>query len=61
MGDWQIPWALAGLWNEWADLATGEVLPSYTVITQNCDGHPVSGLMYWTEKIHTGDTQRRSH
>ena len=33
------PWALAGLWNEWTDPGTGEVVHSYTMITQNCDGH----------------------
>jgi len=40
------PWALAGIWSEWTDKATGEVLPSFTMITQNCDGHPLLGLMH---------------
>lgn len=40
------PWALAGLWDEWTDPETGEVMPSYTMITQNCDGHPLLGLMH---------------
>ena len=40
------PWALAGLWSEWTDPATGQVVPSYTLLTQNCDGHPVLGLMH---------------
>jgi putative SOS response-associated peptidase YedK len=35
------PWALAGLWSQWADPLNGEVVPSYTVLTQNCDGHPL--------------------
>lgn len=35
------PWALAGIWSEWTDLATGEVLPNFTMITQNCDTHPL--------------------
>ena len=39
-------WALAGIWSEWADPATGEVVPSYSMITQNCDGHPLLGLMH---------------
>jgi len=34
-------WALAGIYNDWTDPATGEVLPSYAMITQNCDGHPL--------------------
>ena len=40
------PWALAGIWSEWTDPATGEVVPSYSMITQNCDGHPLLGLMH---------------
>ncbi len=40
------PWALAGLWSEWTDPDTGEVVPNYTLITQNCDGHPVLGRMH---------------
>jgi putative SOS response-associated peptidase YedK len=40
------PWALAGLWNEWIDPETGEVVPSYTMLTQNCDAHPLLKLMH---------------
>ncbi len=40
------PWALAGLWTPWTDPATGEIIPSYTMLTQNCDGHPLLGLMH---------------
>lgn len=40
------PWALAGLWSEWTDPGTGEVVPNYTLLTQNCDGHPVLGRMH---------------
>jgi putative SOS response-associated peptidase YedK len=35
------PWALAGIWSEWTDPDTGEVVPSYTMLTQNCDEHPL--------------------
>jgi putative SOS response-associated peptidase YedK len=35
------PWALAGLWSQWTDPLNGEVVPSYTMLTQNCDGHPL--------------------
>lgn len=35
------PWALAGIWNEWEDPETGKVVPSYTMLTQNCDAHPL--------------------
>lgn len=40
------PWALAGIWNEWTDPATGEVVPNFTMLTQNCDGHPLLQLMH---------------
>lgn len=40
------PWALAGLWSEWKDPQFGENVPSFTMITQNCDGHPLLGLMH---------------
>lgn len=26
------PWALAGIWSEWTDPATGEIVPNYTMI-----------------------------
>lgn len=39
-------WALAGIWNDWTDRATGEVHPSYTMITTNCDGHPLLARMH---------------
>ena len=37
-----LPWALAGLWPEWIDPQTGEVVPNFTLITCNCDTHPLS-------------------
>lgn len=40
------PLALAGLWNDWADPATGEIQPSYTMLTMNCDGHPLLARMH---------------
>lgn len=40
------PWALGGLWSEWTDPATGEIVPSYTMLTVNCDGHPLLGRLH---------------
>lgn len=40
------PAALAGLYREWVDPATGEVVPNYTMITQNADAHPVLSMMH---------------
>jgi putative SOS response-associated peptidase YedK len=41
-----MPWALAGLWNEWTDPATGEIVGSYTMLTINCNAHPLLSLMH---------------
>lgn len=49
---WQLrradgqPWMLAGIWNEWVDPATGEVVPNFTMLTCNCDGHPLLGRLH---------------
>ena len=40
------PWAIAGLWSEWTDPASGEIVPSYTMLTVNCDGHPLLGRLH---------------
>ncbi len=40
------PWALAGIWDEWIDKATGEVVPNFTMLTMNCDAHPLLRLMH---------------
>lgn len=41
-----LPWMLAGLWDEWTDKTTGEVVPNFTMITCNCDGHPLLGRLH---------------
>lgn len=40
------PWALAGLWSEWTDPQTGEVKANYTMITCNCDSHPLLARLH---------------
>jgi len=40
------PWGLAGLWNTWTDLSTGEVVESYTMLTLNADEHPLMKRMH---------------
>jgi len=40
------PWALGGIWSEWTDPATGEIVPSFTMLTINCDGHPLLGRLH---------------
>lgn len=48
-------WALAGIWAEWTDPETGEVVPSYSMITQNCDAHPLLKLMHKPERDGAGN------
>jgi len=40
------PWGLAGLWNRWLDRDTGELVESYTMLTQNADRHPLMRRMH---------------
>ena len=40
------PWALAGIWDEWTDHSTGEMVLHFSMLTQNCDGHPLLSLMH---------------
>ena len=51
------PWALAGLYNDWIDPATGEVIHSYTMFTMNADAHPVMRLMHKPDPKFTPDKQ----
>ncbi|MDO9404891.1 MAG: SOS response-associated peptidase family protein [Polaromonas sp.] len=51
------PWALAGLWSTWVDPETGEVVPSYTMITQNCDAHPLLRRMHKPDPKLAADQQ----
>ncbi|KAF0163161.1 MAG: hypothetical protein FD157_3324 [Rhodocyclaceae bacterium] len=40
------PWGLAGLWNDWTDKESGEVISSYTMLTINADHHPLMSRMH---------------
>lgn len=44
------PWMLAGLYNDWKDPETGEIVPSYTLVTMNADHHPLMKLMHKPER-----------
>jgi putative SOS response-associated peptidase YedK len=52
-----LPWFLAGLWSEWTDPQTGEVIPSFTMITCNCDGHTLLGRLHKPERDLPPDAQ----
>ncbi len=60
---WQLrradgdPWMLAGIWNEWVDPATGEVVPNYSMLTCNCDGHPLLGRLHKPDPSMPADAQ----
>jgi putative SOS response-associated peptidase YedK len=41
-----LPWALAGIWSEWTRPETGEILPNYSMLTMNCDGHPLLSRLH---------------
>lgn len=51
------PWFLAGLWSEWVDPASGEVVPNFTMITCNCDGHPLLGRLHKPDPALPPDAQ----
>jgi putative SOS response-associated peptidase YedK len=44
------PWALAGVWNDWTDNETGEIVPSYSMLTMQCNEHPLLRLMHKPER-----------
>lgn len=41
-----LPWMLAGLWSEWTDPASGEIVPNFTMLTVNCDSHPMLNRLH---------------
>jgi len=41
-----LQWAIAGLWSEWTDPHTGELVPNYTMLTRNCDAHPLLNRLH---------------
>jgi len=51
------PWAIAGLWSQWTDPDTGEIVPSYTMLTVNCDGHPLLGRLHKPDPALPADAQ----
>jgi putative SOS response-associated peptidase YedK len=51
------PWHLAGLWNAWTDKSTGEIHESYTMVTMNCDAHPLLRRMHKPDPFLPPDQQ----
>lgn len=55
------PWFLAGLWSEWIDKETGEVVPNFTALTCNCDHHPLLARLHKPDpKLPPGKQDKRS-
>ena len=52
-----LPWGLAGLWNDWTDKDTGEVVSSYTMLTINADQHPIMSRMHRPDPKRPTDQQ----
>ncbi len=52
-----LPWMLAGLWSEWTDPHTGELVPNFTMITCNCDTHPLLGRLHKPDPNLPADAQ----
>jgi putative SOS response-associated peptidase YedK len=50
-------WAIAGLWSEWTDRETGEVVPNYTMLTINCDDHPMLSRLHRPDPALPPDAQ----
>lgn len=50
------PWGIAGLWNEWTDPDSGEVVPNFSMITLCADSHPLMSRMHRPEYESDGKT-----
>lgn len=48
------PFAVAGIWESWADRSSGEIVESFSMLTINADGHAVMG------RFHRPGDERRS-
>jgi len=45
-----LPWMVAGIWSEWTDPETGELVPNYAMLTFNVDSHPLLNRLHKPEK-----------
>lgn len=45
-----LPWMIAGIWSEWTDPETGELVPNYAMITFNVNDHPLLSRLHRPEK-----------
>lgn len=40
------PMGVASIWGRWTDIASGEIVTSFSMLTVNADGHPVMGRFH---------------
>lgn len=45
-----LPWMVAGIWSEWTDPVTGEILPNFAMLTFNVNSHPLLSRLHRPEK-----------
>ena len=45
-----LPWMVAGIWSEWTDPETGELVPNYAMLTFNVNDHPLLSRLHRPEK-----------
>lgn len=46
----QRPWMIAGIYSEWADPASGELIPNYAMLTLKVNAHPLLSRLHTPEK-----------
>ncbi len=51
-----LPWMVAGIWSEWTDPESGEIVPNYAMLTFNVNNHPLLSRVHKPEKDRTGAT-----
>jgi putative SOS response-associated peptidase YedK len=45
-----LPWMIAGIWSEWTDPSTGELVPNCSMLTFNVNSHTLLGRLHKPEK-----------
>jgi len=44
-----LPWMIAGIWSEWTDPGTGEIVPNFAMLTFNVNSHPLLNRLHRPE------------
>lgn len=45
-----LPWMIAGIWSEWTEPDTGELVPNFAMVTFNVNSHPLLNRLHRPEK-----------